>query len=592
MVYNRAYRIYFNFKVMANIIQFMKKAGFPSDSRGICFGLANTASMAYLLGTEQFNHFLDRMQKIHDLDINDDEAVEQLLHHQDWEIIPFLNAVEIYQNSTLHQYLYESIHSPSKTLRQQRVEHINRILQTPPLEELGGRHQIGAFTGLYTKDSLVLLLNDFKALCDQQDPPSKQTLMLSTSDHIMMIAYDPLKKQWLLHNHGDSYSAEAIDTASVVEEIIYFFVPDEKMPLDSNEHIALFTEFHSTGSQRQDAEKLFDDWQKTEVFRSIHQVSKEKAQIKDIAGISWLSMAVRDSNLALITELIDKGAEINASDVENSTPLSNACSYGSGDVVKYLLENGADPNIADSEGFIPLQNAIYMKNIHAIKEILIKYPENIFSLLRYKVIDYSQPSGQGDLSLDEFMMAHAFKTQNTSAFFCICTQIPPDKRFEKIEKAANSEEARIWMYTTAADVEFYYFVETSMQRLCEIMKNKPIDLSKSSMLGAANIGDEMLLHSFVHNRADLFKLTCKALKNQSLPEAISRVVNLYPPDQREVPMQWFTNALKQKEAISSPSQSASSFFAASQSQSNNDISSAAEKSDLSTVEIKNEPGSQ
>jgi len=72
-------------------------------------------------------------------------------------------------------------------------------------------------------------------------------------------------------------------------------------------------------------------------------------------GFSPLLFAVRQGHSAVVTALVDGGADVNqVNPGDKSTPLTVAVINGHFDIGKYLLDKGADPNIATENGVTPL----------------------------------------------------------------------------------------------------------------------------------------------------------------------------------------------------------------------------------------------
>lgn len=85
-----------------------------------------------------------------------------------------------------------------------------------------------------------------------------------------------------------------------------------------------------------------------------------------------------DTNLKTIQLLIDYGANVNAQDSNDETPLYYAIENNHETVVELLLQNNADINIQNEEGNTPLHSAIqYDDTIFEIIEILINHKPNI-----------------------------------------------------------------------------------------------------------------------------------------------------------------------------------------------------------------------
>ena len=71
-----------------------------------------------------------------------------------------------------------------------------------------------------------------------------------------------------------------------------------------------------------------------------------------------LHYAVVFDDAALIEQIIECGADIDAQATTGQTALWWACNGGHRNSVKVLLEKGADPNIRSSEGYSPLDRVL------------------------------------------------------------------------------------------------------------------------------------------------------------------------------------------------------------------------------------------
>ena len=65
------------------------------------------------------------------------------------------------------------------------------------------------------------------------------------------------------------------------------------------------------------------------------------------------------------------GADVNAIDFSEATPLLHAAALGCEEVVRILLAHGANPNVSDNTGETPLSSAVHSRNEQII-EMLIK----------------------------------------------------------------------------------------------------------------------------------------------------------------------------------------------------------------------------
>ena len=93
--------------------------------------------------------------------------------------------------------------------------------------------------------------------------------------------------------------------------------------------------------------------------------------------------AVRKGDVAAVTSLLDKGADVNAKFRYGATALFKAAERGNADIVKILLARGADPTVKDSfygatamtwaldGGHVDVINALLEKTPSAVDEVLI-----------------------------------------------------------------------------------------------------------------------------------------------------------------------------------------------------------------------------
>ncbi len=75
---------------------------------------------------------------------------------------------------------------------------------------------------------------------------------------------------------------------------------------------------------------------------------------QDTHGITALHWAAAQGHGAMVTLLLDHGADINARDVDGNTPLHLAARNGNLSVVQLLLARGANPALANANGDVPI----------------------------------------------------------------------------------------------------------------------------------------------------------------------------------------------------------------------------------------------
>jgi hypothetical protein len=92
----------------------------------------------------------------------------------------------------------------------------------------------------------------------------------------------------------------------------------------------------------------------------------------------------RRGDLGEVRRLLDKGANVNARDVDGWTPLHWAAALGRLDIVKLLVERGADVNAKNGDGKTPLDLA-REKKYWDIVNFLEKAVENAENILETKI---------------------------------------------------------------------------------------------------------------------------------------------------------------------------------------------------------------
>ena len=92
--------------------------------------------------------------------------------------------------------------------------------------------------------------------------------------------------------------------------------------------------------------------------------------------------AARKGDAAAVTELLAKGADVNAKFRYGQTALFKAAERGHTEVVKVLLKNGADANVKDTfYGATAMTWALSNKHVEVVRALLEKSPEGVNDVL-------------------------------------------------------------------------------------------------------------------------------------------------------------------------------------------------------------------
>jgi ankyrin repeat protein len=96
-----------------------------------------------------------------------------------------------------------------------------------------------------------------------------------------------------------------------------------------------------------------------------------QAKVKERMDLD-LSVAARDGSTARAQELLSAGADVEARDNANWTPILSAARGGHTEIVKMLLERGANPNVVEhgNGNMTPLIWAAALDNLECVQMLL------------------------------------------------------------------------------------------------------------------------------------------------------------------------------------------------------------------------------
>lgn len=109
-----------------------------------------------------------------------------------------------------------------------------------------------------------------------------------------------------------------------------------------------------------------------DALKNLDQIFKDKTDKSGLLSKVLILAAYGSGNPALLKELVDAGADIEARDEDGVTALSNAASMEHNQALEYLLSKGAPVNQIDRKGRTPLYMAAVVGNIDGVKLLLAK----------------------------------------------------------------------------------------------------------------------------------------------------------------------------------------------------------------------------
>ncbi|WP_341816915.1 ankyrin repeat domain-containing protein [Wolbachia endosymbiont (group A) of Agelastica alni] len=92
--------------------------------------------------------------------------------------------------------------------------------------------------------------------------------------------------------------------------------------------------------------------------------------VKNNRGDTPLHLVARNGHLEVVEKLIENGANVNEKDIHGETPLHRAAEKGRLEVVEKLIENGANVNEKDIHGETPLHRAAEKGRLEVVEKLI------------------------------------------------------------------------------------------------------------------------------------------------------------------------------------------------------------------------------
>jgi ankyrin repeat protein len=122
-----------------------------------------------------------------------------------------------------------------------------------------------------------------------------------------------------------------------------------------------------------------------------------------------LSEAARENNLPEVSRLLSVGADVNAKDICNQTPLHRASLCGHLPVVDELQEHGADIEAKDDDGDTPLHNASLGGYLPIVKALL-SGGANILAVNNDGELPIHLAMSNGKSEVAKYLLQHFYAT--------------------------------------------------------------------------------------------------------------------------------------------------------------------------------------
>ena len=403
----------------------------PDELDGACDGIAYIALVMFFSGDIDLDTFNNYMEWIHDTpsidvsrmindaknqriislqnlktknnneSINKESALESDRLLKLIDIFIFFQNIHIIQNSVDHQDIFSS---ENKVITQQSESEILTLIEPLKLINKGGIKKISTFSGCYNKNELLDYFQSLKNSINKHTKPFM--LILQTVMHAIAVGYNPDLGEWIIIDGNRLPAKKARTVNEITDSILLSF-------FDSNKAI-FSTKIYTIGNDTQSLTEDIQEWMRSPIFQAIHLVTSEKSIIVDALGDSWLSLAAKTGCIKTVNELLRQTninpnligrfsgtalklatqeqfkeiieaislhskTDVNlANDIDKTTPLNQAASFGLCDVVNFLLNQPKiDVNKTNNSGMSPLMWAALRGNLNIVVSLLDRPEINV-----------------------------------------------------------------------------------------------------------------------------------------------------------------------------------------------------------------------
>jgi len=184
--------------------------------------------------------------------------------------------------------------------------------------------------------------------------------------------------------------------------------------------------------------------QRWEVASRLLEVPGIDCDAVDFMGATPLMDSCENGNLAMVKQLVERGAKPDRQNDHGHTALSRAGCNGHTGVVEYLLKRGCNPNIADKWGHTNLHKACMRTDKDGIVELLLAYGANPHARKPYIEREHWHP---GDFVQDSPTVLHcaASRGSRRAVRLLLDRGVRLDKRNHRGETVLHIAANRLWL---------------------------------------------------------------------------------------------------------------------------------------------------
>ncbi len=181
------------------------------------------------------------------------------------------------------------------TYSEQDIAASAAIVDPAPIREAGGKQLALTASAPYSTSDLTIYCQSLRELVAADDLPSI-ALQLSDLEHTIALGYDKLKQRWIYFDPNETQYAKT--DAELIALLAHTF---GATPLLISTYMFVAT---NDNTKIIALNKRIDHMQSRPDWKSIHRVTKEKAQFKNAKGHRWLDLAAEAGQVEMVNNLL------------------------------------------------------------------------------------------------------------------------------------------------------------------------------------------------------------------------------------------------------------------------------------------------
>jgi ankyrin repeat protein len=246
------------------------------------------------------------------------------------EILSFYEGVSLYQRPHAYSTMFNA------PLTQEDINDVTKLAASNKMESAGGLSAIFSKPWLHSQQNIAEYLDGLAFVICRLDFEPQTTIgfELSSSRHVIALSYQTDSNTWTIMDINQ-WPPKSFDVMSSEECVPHIFNGLQSGHIEQKHSMAFITRVIIAGENPLLVKKLND-------YHKEFTITEGIAKRVGSGGVTVLTLAAETGDVAMITELVAHGANINHVNERGVTPICIAAGYGQVEAVSKLAELGAN----------------------------------------------------------------------------------------------------------------------------------------------------------------------------------------------------------------------------------------------------------